>query len=414
MNKVVLFLACASLTVSGAYAQKKLVDEVRKDVSALTTNVDTYKAAINKLKPAFTNPETKDNVEAWLLGGDAGFGMYDKCFQAKTIGQTVDDAAAGRALLEGYDYYMKALPLDSVKETEKDGTVKLDKKTGLPKVKTKYSKTIIDHILGHLNDFLNVGNDLYNAKDWANSAKAWGIFCDWAKSDAASKLALADSTVAQVRFYQGCAYYAGENYKAAVKSFEQARALGYEQKEVYDYALACLANLKDEAGIVALAGEAFKKCGDKDPQYINILINNFINKKDYAQANKLLDEAIATNPNNADIQNLKGIIVEHESGIEEALPYFKKAVELAPESSKCLFDLGRYYYNQTVKIQQENPNLSGKALSAKVKPLYEQALPYLEKAYKVDPQNTDAKVALRNIYYQLGDEAKLNEIENAK
>ena len=106
--------------------------------------------------------------------------------------------------------------------------------------------------------------------------------------------------------------------------------------------------------------------------------------------------------------------MEHESGIEEALPYFKKAVELAPESSKCLFDLGRYYYNQTVKIQQENPNLSGKALSAKVKPLYEQALPYLEKAYKVDPQNTDAKVALRNIYYQLGDEAKLNEIENAK
>lgn len=67
MNKVVLFLACASLTVSGAYAQKKLVDEVRKDVSALTTNVDTYKAAINKLKPAFSNPETKDNVETWML-----------------------------------------------------------------------------------------------------------------------------------------------------------------------------------------------------------------------------------------------------------------------------------------------------------------------------------------------------------
>ena len=102
----------------------------------------------------------------------------------------------------------------------------------------------------------------------------------------------------------------------------------------------------------------------------------------------------------------------NQSSIEEALPYFKQAVDLDPTYSKAYFDLGRYYFNKAIKVRDENVDLIGDALDAKVNPLYEQALPYLEKAYELDKENLDAKNALRSIYYQLGNEEKLNAIEN--
>ena len=83
-----------------------------------------------------------------------------------------------------------------------------------------------------------------------------------------------------------------------------------------------------------------------------------------------------------------------------------------PTYSKAYFDLGRYYFNKAIKVRDENVDLIGDALDAKVNPLYEQALPYLEKAYELDKENLDAKNALRSIYYQLGNEEKLNAIEN--
>ena len=50
-------------------------------------------------------------------------------------------------------------------------------------------------------------------------------------------------------------------------------------------------------------------------------------------------------------------------------------------------------------------------ISAVPLPLLNKALPYMEKAYQLDAENDAAKNILRNIYYQLGDEEKLNALE---
>ena len=42
--------------------------------------------------------------------------------------------------------------------------------------------------------------------------------------------------------------------------------------------------------------------------------------------------------------------------------------------------------------------------------LYRESLPYVEKAYKLDPKNTDARKVLSRLYYVLGSN-KLDEIE---
>lgn len=64
-----------------------------------------------------TNPETANLAETWVLGGRAGIGVFDDTYQRLTLGQSVDNPtqlAAADALLNGINYYLHALPLDSV------------------------------------------------------------------------------------------------------------------------------------------------------------------------------------------------------------------------------------------------------------------------------------------------------------
>ena len=414
MKKLVLILVCAALATGSAYAQNKLVDEVKSDIGSMNANSSTFKNARGKIKAALTNEETKNSALAWFIAGKSGYGFYDKCMGEKAIGKQVDDKDMCVALLEGYEYFMKALELDKVPELEKDGTPKVDKKTGAPKFKTKYTKDIISLVAGHVNDFMNAGNGFYDAKDYANAAKAWGVFCDFENAEYLGKFRpeFPDSTYAQIRFYQGVSAWQAEDLKGALKAFEQARQKGYKDKDVYDYSMSVAAGIpNNDDAVVAIAKEAYPLFGKKDNTYVRIIVNDLLNKEKYDEANKVIDQTIAENPNNEEYLDLKGVLLEQQNKIDEAIEYFKKAVDANPEYAKGNFDLGRMYFNKAVKVQEENPTLNSAQLKAKTEPFYRQALPYLEKCHAIDKDNSDCKRALSNIYYQLGDEEKLKAIE---
>ncbi|MDD2961802.1 MAG: tetratricopeptide repeat protein [Muribaculaceae bacterium] len=413
MKNLSIFLACALFVSGSAVAQKNLVDAVNKDISGYTPD---YKAARAKLKPAFNDVETKDDARTYFVAGKTEFGYYDQLLGKKQLRQEVNDLEMSNALLDGYNLFKKAFPLDSVQEVDKKGKVKLDKE-GRPKVKTKYSKDMANLIVGHFNDFNIIGSTYYEAKEYKKAYEVWGIFASLPGASCLGKNApvLPDTIIGQVQFFQGiAAWQAGDN-KAAIESFASARKKGYVKKEAFDYAISCCAALKDNAGIIALAKEAYQIFGSKDNQYISLMINDYINNSKYKEATELLDEAIAANPTNAEFYNVKGSLYENQKDMEKAFEYFMKALELNPEYAKGQFDVGRYYFNKAVQKREAINKLSGaayqKAIVSELNPLYEKALPYLEKAYQLDPENSDVKHALKNIYYFLGNEAKLNALE---
>ncbi len=414
MKKISLFLVC-SLIALGAVAQQNVVDAVNKDISGFTPD---YKAAREKLKPALSNDQTKDDARTWFVAGKTEFGLYDNLLGKMQLKQDVNNIEMGNALLDGYSYFLTALPLDSVAEKQKDGSLKLDKK-GNPKIKTKYSKDILNLISGHFNDFQTVGNFFYDAKNFGKAYEAWDIYTSLPKAAFLGKQApvLPDTIVGLMNFYKGIAAWQNEEPGKAVKAFADARKMGYTKKEAFDYAMSCYVNLKDNDAIVAIATEAFPLYGSQDPQYISIMINDLINKGNYAGANELLDKAISGDPQNAEFYNVKGTLYENQKDLDNAIIQYKKAIELNPEYPKGLFDVGRYYYNIAIAKRDEINELKGaayqKALNEVLNPLYRDALPYLEKAYQLDPSNVDAKNALKNIYYFLGDADKLNAIESA-
>lgn len=415
MKKLVLLLACAAM-VAGANAQQKLVDDVKGDIGGMSTNLKTFQDALKKIQPALENAESKDNAYTWFIAGRTGFGLYDKCMGEMAIGKTVDTQEMCDALLTGYDYFQKALVLDTIVQKDKTGQPILDKKTGAVKVKTKYSKDIVNAIIGHINDFKNAGNGYYDKKDFKKAASTWALFCDLAADAAAGKYKLgyeiADSTVAEIRFYEGVAAWQGDDLKGASAAFAKARAKGYLKKEIFDYAMSVAAGIPDnDAEVVAIAKEAYPIHGAADNTYARVIINDMLNNEKFDEAGKMLDDMIASNPSNAETIDLKGILLEQQKNVDEALTYFLKAIEADPEYAKANFDAGRMYFNKAVKAQEENPTLAGAKLLEITGPFYRQAMPLLEKAHKLDPDNKDCKRALLNIYYQLNDDAKYEALE---
>ena len=307
----------------------------------------------------------------------------------------------GSIILEGYDYMQNALKFDSVPEKDKNGTIKINKNTGLPKVKTKYSKDIHKIVLSHYNDYKLVGRIFYaSSQDFSKAYKAWDIYTSMPDKANYSNLRqqVADSIIGEYRFYQGIVAKMDENYNDALSSFSKAFDKGYKKKDVFDYAISCAEHEKNDSLLVEIVRQAYSLYGKSDSQYIRILFNYSIKYKKYDIAIKIIDQAIADYPKNAEYYDLKGVLLENKNGtIDESFEYFKKAVELDPDFIRANFDLGRFYYNMALRESE----------TSKLKELLAKALPYLEKVYAAEPNNRGAKDALRIIYYNFNDAAKM-------
>ncbi len=391
-------------------AQQLLVDQAKKAISGLTMTVDSYNKAFNKLQPALTNDETRNRAETWALACRIKIEQYDKYMDNRRVGKKIDARAMGHTLLDAYDYSLNALKLDTIHILDKKGNPVINKKTKQPKVKTKYSKDIVNRLVEHHDNYRIVGSELYNVKDWDGAYKAWDDYCLMAMRNDDPRWRVPDSLVAEVRYYQGIAAWQKADTIDAIRLFSLARHSGYNHKEAYDYALVCLSELGNDAEVVKLAWEAFLKFGTADPQYIRILINDFISREDFSGANDLIDEAMETAPQDDELLNLKGLIVENQQNIYEAFPFYQRCVELNDSNASGLFNVGRYFYNKAQETRQ-NSKLYGKKLANLVNPIYREALPYLEKSYAINPNNRDLVNALRDIYYKLGEAQKLQEIE---
>ena len=402
--KVLIILLIAVVDVVAVSAQKRRVEEVKQDMNSLSLSIDNYTNALNKIKPALADAESKDEAETWFVAGKIAYGKYDKYRVLKSIGKGVDEKAMGDALLLGYEYMQTALRLDSVPERDKKGEVKINKSTGLPKIKTKYSKDIHKIILSHYNDYKLVWRIFYvSSQDFHKAFKAWDVYTSMPDNENYSSLRamVTDSVIGEYRFYQGIVAKMDEKYNDALNSFFKALDKGYTKKDVFDYAISCAEHEKNDSVLVKVVKEAYMRYGKDDSRYIGILINYAINNKKYDIATVIIDKAIADNPNNAQYYDLKGVLLENQNGrIDESYQYFKRAVELDESFIKANFDMGRYYYNMALKETD----------AAKAKELLAKAMPFMEKVLAAEPQNRAAKDALKAIYYNLNNSEKLQSL----
>lgn len=402
MKKIILLGATLVCGLS-AFAQANVLKEAER---AMKAKDPSMKKVVEIVTPAFTNPETKDMAQTWFIPGKAGFNEYDYLLGLEQFGKLPENGKAtmGKNLLDGYDYMMKALSLDTI----------IDPK-GKPK--TKYSKDIINVLVGHYPDYNNNAINLWNLQDYKGAYKSWDIYLSMSADPAKFKgiQVPADTLLAEIAYNQALAAWQAKDPQASLNCFLKSKNLGYNKKQIYDYAISVASELGDSATLLSLASEAIPLFGDEEPMYLNLIINDYLIKQDYPNALKSINEAITKNPNNPEYYVVLGVIYDTQDKRQEAKDAYQKALAVDPDNAKANYYFGRAIYQDAYDASDKGPSDASQIdayFKSTVKPLLEESAKYLEKANQIDPENPDPLKLLENVYYSLNDEAKLNDVQN--
>lgn len=381
-------------------------EQVLKDAERALKGGQTPAQVIEIITPAFSDPATANNARTYFIPGKAFYKDYDELYALKQFNKLPEngDAAMVNDILEGYNYFVKALPLDSV--TDAKG-----------KVKTKYSKDIVSTVAGHFTDYNAAALVAWDLKDYKKAYDAWEIFLTMPSSPVfGPKInnVPADTVMAEVRFNQALAAWQADDLQKSLDAFMKAKAAGYNKKQLFDYAIAVASGLKNEDAIYALASEAEPLYGKEDPNYLGFIINHYLQSQDFEKAFTTIDQAIAANPDNAQYYVVKGILYDNQKKPAEAKAMFEKAISIDPENSMALYNYGRSLCEEAYTLSDSAPTSpaeSEKFYNEKIVPLFKQAADYLEKAWNIDNNNTDALRYLENVYYNLHDENMVQDVK---
>lgn len=400
-----LVIALAAL-VAGSMAGSAQM-QVLKDAERAQKSGKAPSEVVTIITPAFSDPETANLAQTYYIPGKAMFGEFDQLFGYKQFNKLPENGDKKMAddLIEGYAYYVKALPLDTVKDAK-------------GKIKTKYSKDIVNTLTGHAADYNNAALTYWELKEFNNAYKAWDIFLGMYETEPFAeqlrKNAPADTVLGEVYYNQALAAWQADSLANALNSFKNAQRKGYNKKQLYDYAIAVASNMSDQNSVYDWATQGQALYGKEDPSYLGHIINTYLQNKDFDKAFSIVDEAIANDPDNAQYYFVKGVLYDNRDKKADAKAMFGKAVELNPEFVQALTQYGAALCQEAYKLSDEAPTTAAESqafFDAKIKPLFEEAARYLEKAWSLDNDNMDALRYLDNIYYNLKDEKKQEEIK---
>lgn len=279
---------------------------------------------------------------------------YNNYFLKAQSGNLDEEGAEG--LQKSYDLFCKALACDTIFETNKDGSPKLDKKTGMPKFKTKVSGDIVKAFgtMIEQNDFLIVG-EYYRAKeDYHNAAIAYGHNAELLQSKYANNVDV--STLAETLFLQGFANYFDKDYKNCFINMVKAKELGYTANDIDQFI-------------------------DDAP---NQIIRKYVDESNYAAANEALEHMIAAVPTNNNLYILMARVKEFEKGFEAAIPAYEAAIAKDPNNAFACYCMGVGYSGLVSNAINESKALTDAGVAKDVAHLLDKPIEYLAKAVELN------------------------------
>ena len=397
--KKILTMALCLCAVGAINAQKAAVDQAAK-LSGKINKIDEARSLINQ---ATSNPETSNQARTYYVGGKIEFDAFDEAFKKLALNpndESVNKLNMGEELVNGYNYFLRALPLDSL-PNEKG------------QIKPKHSKDMINRINGHHADYYNFGGELFNNKKYYPEAyNAFMIYGDITRQPWADKnvKAVPDSMVALAYHYAGIGAYSGNALQDALTAFEKARKAGITDPQNYVYEIACWQNmaLRDstlenvaKTEIKNIATHGYKTFGISNPLFINNLVNSMLQDKNYDEAIALIGNQINATPDKAFLYGLRGYVYDRKGDDTASVADYRKAssfndadIETLKNAAKKIYTAGSAIWNN---IEGNNP-----AKRQEVKTDYfEAAKAIAERAKTIEPNDPDVEYILENINYAL-------------
>ncbi len=153
------------------------------------------------------------------------------------------------------------------------------------------------------------------------------------------------------------------------------------------------------------------KIGESISELIDLIYKS-IETTNHDQTLSYIDKALKLSPENEILYFLKGIVLENMNKKEEAIKSYLKAIALKENYFDALFNLGTIYYNEAARISKyamalplsQSEEFDNAQKKLKLELLY--ALPYFEKAYEINSNDSDLIEVLYTIYVEFRDDSK--------
>ncbi len=133
--------------------------------------------------------------------------------------------------------------------------------------------------------------------------------------------------------------------------------------------------------------------------------NVYLELNDFTMYKKIVSEILEKNPNDADLLYNLGVIAS-KTNAAEAEAYYKKAIEIKADYTSAYLNLAILKLDADKKIIEEMNKLGNsekdnkryEVLKKQRTDMFNAALPFLEKAYELEPNNVDVGTTLLNVY----------------
>ncbi|HAX92616.1 MAG TPA: hypothetical protein DCY25_01495 [Bacteroidales bacterium] len=385
MKKVFLLLAVISISAA-TFAQKGKV------TSALTLieqgSLDKAKEALDQ---AMTHPKSMNWFNTYFAKGKLAQAVFKsdnptfKAYYTDPLG-------------EAYTAYEKSMELD-VKGGAKKKII-----TGMV-----YNSLALD--------LYSQGGQQFDAKDYAGALKSFETQIAITESD--NYVGVIDTGM---YYNAGLAAMNAKDHQKAIKYFEKCAEMQYQGINPYFQISQNYLEMGDTVKAESILVDLRNKYST-DKNVTLQLIDLYIKAGKNKEALENLAIARANDPENYSLHFAEGIIYLNEDRFDEAIERLTKSVELKSDFYDSQYGLGASYINKASDMFAKandimDVNEYNKAIDNAMA-VFAKALPYMEKANELKPDDIFALRSLRELYYRLkmtekydAVKAKLDTLEN--
>ncbi|UBM61410.1 tetratricopeptide repeat protein [Candidatus Sulfidibacterium hydrothermale] len=380
MKKLVLSISMSLLFIAVGFAQKS--NRTSAFMYKQKGQLVEAKEAIDK---AVQNEKTKNDPKTWLYYGEIYYAIATSPLPQF---QKLDSTAA----IKAFHALQKAKKLDEQNK------------------KHKIAKEADEYIKKLSNVFYAKGAEVFKKEDYHKAIE----YFEYAYK-VSQELGKFDTTAA---YNIGITGVLGKEPKVAAEYLKKCVDVNFHDPKIFIYYNRALQQLGDTAGAEAAIKEGRKRF----PQNLSLLLEQAQLYLERGDANKLiasLKKAIEKkpdNPSNANFNFLIGKSYDDMGKQDSAEIYYKKAIQVNPKFFEAYYNIGAIYVNKAAKIQKEandlplSENKKFEALEKEANANLKKAIPWLEKALALNPNDGPTIKGLKEAYARLKMNDKLKEL----
>ncbi len=418
-----LALLAVAFVFGTAQAQdgKKALKNASKAIGAYfldqTNNKDKLQVAVDEIEKAATGTETAAQFKTWETRGK----IYNEIASQITITRQLGTGGENLPKVQdpgflAYESYAKAMEL-AEKKFEK--------------------KKVYEGLQATQQNLYNLGLYAYEDKNFDSAVKDFKTVID---AHDMLKAAGEESTLDDEGAFQDQLYVtglsainAGQN-KVALEYFMKMYKAGTDKPAVYE----SIYKLKSDEDLAA-AYKYLEEGRQKFPEDVGLLfteINHFLKENRLNELISKLEMAIEKEPDNLSLYSTLGNVYDnlyqkaYEEGdkpkgqgyFDKALEYYNIALERDPKYFDAIYSVGALYFNRgAFYTVEENKILEdctkpacmkeADALKEKANELFDKAFPFFQTAEKMNPNDINTLIALKEILVRKNDFDASNEMK---